>query len=264
MPRVLEVAQAFSRREARARPAPLYALVRYALESAVFVSAAWQVSSLWQRPVGGTASYFVYAAPALVLVLATSGAAAATAFAVAHARATGDLEVYALTPAPSAAIVLGLGAYPATGMLLRAVFAYCLMALAGVVPAGWEVLALVVSVALGFAMVPPLGMLCAATAVAGRRILALAMLVMGAGVVLSGALFPLATLPEGLRNLSWLFPFRFLADAVRLCYSGAPPASLLGVWTNLLLWEAVLLPLGWFALDAAFTSARRQGRLRQA
>ena len=264
MPRVLDVAQAFSRRESRARPAPFYALARYALEAAVFVGAAWQVSSLWQRPVGGTASYFVYAAPALALVLATAGAAAATAFAVARARATGDLEAYALTPAPTAAIVLGLGAHPAAGMLLRAAFAYCLMALAGVMPAGWEILATVVSVALGFAMVPPLALLCAAAAVAGRRVLALAILAMGAGVVLSGALFPLATLPEALRNLSLLSPFRFLADAVRLCYSGAPPASLLGVWTNLLLWQAVLLPLGWFAVEAAFTSARRQGRLRQA
>jgi ABC-2 type transport system permease protein len=264
MPRVLEVAQAFSRRESHARPSPLFALGRYAVESAIFVGVLWQLSSLWQRPVGGTASYFVYAAPALVLVLTTAGAAAATAFAVARARTTGDLEAYALTPASPAALVMGLGAYPATGMLLRAVFAFCLMALVSVVPAGWEILAAVVSVALGFAMVPPLGLLCAAAAVAGGRVLAGAMLLLGAGIVFSGALFPLATLPEGLSNLSLLSPFRFLADAVRLCYGGAPPASLLGVWTNLMLWQAVLLPLGWFAVEAAFTSARRQGKLRQA
>ncbi|HXE89537.1 MAG TPA: ABC transporter permease [Terriglobales bacterium] len=258
------MAQAFSRRESHARPSPFYALTRYMLEAALFVGALWQLSALWQRPVAGMASYFAYAAPALVLVLATAGAAAATAFAVARARSTGDLEAYVVTPAPTAGIVLGLGAYPAAGMLLRAVFAYCWMALAGVVPMGWEILATVLSVALGFAMVPPLGLLCAAAAVAGRRVLAAAMMLLGAAVVLSGALFPLATLPEGLRDASLLSPFRFLVDAVRLCYSGAPPASLLEVWTNLLLWQAVLLPLGWFALEAAFTSARRQGRLRQA
>ena len=80
------------------------------------------------------------------------------------------------------------------------------------------------------------------------------------GTVLAGAYFPLDVLPEAIRSLSLrLSPFTSLMETARLVLvSGWTPA----VFTTIAAWlgaGAVVLCLGWLAMELSLASVRRRG-----
>ncbi len=233
----------------------------FALEAALLVVAIWQMARLVERPVGGARDYFFFAAPALLLLSFVVSLVLSSAAALRRARADGSLEALMSTAVTPTGLGLGLAMFPAESMLLRLFFAYCLAALLGVAPRGWEVPAALVTVILSFAIALCVALLAEAASLLGRRIFAAALLLLFCGVALSGALFPLAALPPAVHVASELLPFRAMADAMRLSYSGAPGASLTQSWAALVLWLALLAPVSWLAMEGAFRRVRRHGSL---
>ncbi len=262
MTRTLQIVGAFTRREARIRP-PLAAELGFlALESALPVAVLWQLSRALAGPVGGARDYLTFAGPPVVLVLFALAAALSGARVAERARRDGTLDALLVTAATPASVALGMASYPVASMFLRALLACGMLMAAGLAPQGWGTLAALVSVLLSFAVAVTATLLLQAAAVAGAGWMRAGVLVGVIGSLLSGALFPLSALPPVLAGASELLPFRAMAQAIRLSYGGAPPASLTQAWTTLLLWLALLVPLSWMALEAAFRRARRVDRGR--
>ncbi len=262
MTRSLKLVGAFTRREARIRP-PLAAELGFlALESALPVAVLWQLSRALEGPVAGTRDYLTFAGPAVVLVLFAMAAVLSGGRVAERARRNGALEALLVTAATPVSVALGMAAYPVASMFLRALLACGMLMVAGLAPQGWGAPAALVSLLLAFAVTVTATLLLQAAAVAGAGWLRAGVLMTVMGSLLSGALFPLSALPAALAGASELFPFRAMAQAIRLSYGGAPPASLTQAWTTLLLWLALLVPLSWMALEAAFRRARRVGRAR--
>jgi ABC-type multidrug transport system permease subunit len=264
MTRTLEIVRAFARREARTRPALGAELGFLVLESALPVAVLWQLSQWMGTPVAGARDYLTFAGPPVVLVGFALAAMIAAAAGIARARRSGAFEALLVTAATPVSVALGMLAYPAASMFLRALLACGLLLALGLAPLGWGALAALVSLTLAFAVVAPCAMLLQAAVIARPGALRAGVMAALAGTLLSGALFPLSELPGGLGGAADLFPFRAMVQAIRLSYSGAPPASLTQAWTTLLLWLGLLIPLSWIALDAAFRRARRVGRMRAA
>ncbi len=264
MTRTLEIVRAFARREARTRPPLGVDLGFIALESALLVAVLWQFSRWLGTPVAGARDYLTFAGPPVVLVGFALAAMIAGAATIARARRSGSFEALLVTAATPVSVALGMLAYPAASMFLRALLACAILLFLGLAPLGWGVLAALVSLTLAFAVAAPCAMLLQAAAVARPGALRAAVMAALAGTLLSGAFFPLSELPGGLGGAADLFPFRAMAHAIRLSYGGAPPASLTQAWTALLLWLGLLVPLSWIALDAAFRRARKQGKMRAA
>lgn len=262
MTRTLQIVGAFTRREARIRP-PLAAELGFlALESALPVAVLWQLSRVLESPVGGARDYLTFAGPAVVVVLFAMSAVLSGARMAERARRSGALDALLVTAATPVSVALGMATYPVASMFLRALLACAVLMVAGLAPQGWGALAALVSLLLSFAVAVTATLMLQAAAVAGNGWMRTGVLVTGIGSLLSGALFPLSALPPALAGASELFPFRAMAQAIRLSYGGAPPASLTQAWTTLLLWLALLVPLSWMALEAAFRRARRVGRAR--
>lgn len=236
----------------------------FALEAALPVAVLWQLSRLMGTPVAGTRDYLTFAGPAVIMVLFAVAAMLAAATTMSRVRRSGALEALLLTAATPVSLALGMVVYPVSSMFLRALLAGGLLLALGVAPLGWGAPAALVSCVLAFAVAVTGAMLLQAAAVAGTGVMRSALLAAIVGALLSGALFPLSALPGPLAGASDLLPFRAMAQAIRLSYSGAPPASLTQAWTTLLLWLALLVPLSWMALEAAFRRARRVGRVRAA
>ncbi len=262
MTRTLQIVGAFTRREARTRPPLAVELGLLALEPALLAAVLWQFSRVLEGPVGGARDYLTFAGPAVVLVLFTLAALLSGARAVERARRSGALDALRATAATPVNLALGMAAYPVASMFLRAMLACGMLMLAGLAPQGWGAPAALVSLLLSFAVAATATLLLQAAAVAGAGWMRAGILVAVIGALLSGALFPLSALPGALAGASDLFPFRAMAQAIRLSYGGAPPALLTQAWTTLLLWLALLVPLSWMALEAAFRRARRVGRAR--
>ncbi|MGH9671485.1 MAG: hypothetical protein ACRD3A_15380 [Terriglobales bacterium] len=264
MTRTLQIVRAFAGREARLRPRLATELGFFALEAALPVVTLWQLSRMMGVPVAGMRDYLTFAGPASVLLLFTLAAMLSATGAAARARHSGAFDALMLTAATPMSVALGLVVYPASSMFLRALMACGLLVAFGVMPLGWGALAALVSLVLAFAVAVTAAMLLQAAAILGTGVMRIGVLVVIIGVMLSGALFPLTALPGALAGATELLPFRAMAQAMRLSYSGAPPASLTQAWTTLLLWLALLAPLSWMALEAAFRRARRSGRVRAA
>ena len=264
MTRTLQIVGAFTRREARTRPPLAAELGWLALESALVVAVLWQFSRALEGPVGGARDYLTFAGPAVVLVLFVLAALLSGARAAERARRNGALDALLMTAATPVSIALGLASYPVASMFLRVLLACGMLMAAGLAPQGWGALAAMVSLLLAFAVAVTATLLLQAAAVTGAAWMRAGVLIAVLGSLLSGALFPLSALPGALAGASELFPFRAMAQAIRLSYGGAPPASLTQAWTTLLLWLVLLVPLSWMALEAAFRRARRVGRARAA
>ncbi len=244
------------------RPPLAAELSFFALEAALPVVVLWQLSRMMGAPVAGARDYLTFAGPATALLLFVLAVMLSAAGVVARARRNGVFDALMLTAATPVSVALGMVAYPAASMLLRTLLACGLLLALGVAPLGWGMLAALVSLALAFAVAVTAAMLLQAAAVVGAGVLRLGVLVAIAGALLSGALFPLSAIPGTLASVTELLPFRAMVQAIRLSYSGAPPASLTQAWTTLLLWLALLVPLSWMALEAAHRRARRLGRVR--
>lgn len=264
MARTLQIVRAFAGRDARLRPPLALELGWFALEAALPVLVLWQLSHLMGTPVAGARDYLTFAGPPAVLMLFVLAAMLSAALAVARTRRSGAFDALLLTAATPVSVALGMAAYPASSMLVRVMMAFGLLLALGVIPLGWGVLAAMVSLVLAFAVAVTAAMLLEAAAIVGASVMRAGMLLVIAGVLLSGAMFPLSALPGTLAAATELLPFRAMAQSMRLSYHGAPPASLTQAWTTLLLWLALLIPLSWMALEAAFRRARRVGRVRAA
>jgi hypothetical protein len=262
MTRTLQIVRAFAGRDARLRPPLAVELSWFALETALPVLVLWQLSRMIADPVAGARDYLTFAGPPSVLLLFVLGVLLHAAGAVTRARRNGALDALMLTAASPVSLALGLAAYPASSMFLRALMACGWLLALGVMPLGWGVVAALVSVVLAYAVAITAAMLLEAAALLGGSILRAGVMLAVAAVALSGAMFPLSALPETLASATQLFPFRAMAQAMRLSYHGAPPASLTQVWTTLLLWLALLVPLSWMALEAAVRHTRRVGHAR--
>ena len=264
MTRTLQVVRAFAVREARVRPSLAAEIGFFTLEAALPVVVLCQVSRLMPAPVAGARDYLTFAGAAAVLVLFSLATMLSAAAGMNRAQRSGALEVCMLSAASPLSVALGIAAYPASSMFLRLLLACALLLMLGVAPLGWGAPAALMSILLSFAVTMTAALVLEAAAVAGQGVRRAGEMVAVLGVLLSGALFPLSVLPGALATAADLLPFRAMAQAMRLSYSGAPPASLTQACTTLLLWLALLAPLSWMALEAAFRRARRTGRMRTA
>ncbi len=264
MTRTLQIVRAFAGRDARLRPPLATELAWFALEAALPVLVLWQLSRMIGAPIAGARDYLTFAGPAVVLLMFVLAAMLSATVAVARARRSGAFDALMLTAATPVSVALGMSAYPVSSMFLRVLMACGLLLALGVIPLGWGVLAALVSLVLAFAVAITAAMLLQASAIVGAGAMRAGVMLAIAGVLLSGAVFPLSALPATLAAATELLPFRAMAQSIRLSYNGAPPASLTQAWTTLLLWLALLIPLSWMALEAAFRRARRVGRIRSA
>lgn len=179
------------------------------------------------------------------------------------AQASGSLEVLLLTRAKLPTIMIGWAAYP----FLRSTIMMGAYLVVGLLligfsfetanPAGAVVTVVLIALVMG-----SLGLLSAAFMLVFKQGNPLVGIFLLVGTLLAGTVYPVSVLPRSLQLLGALFPQTHALEAVRLAmlrnYSVADLYPQLGV---LVIYSAILIPLGLFAFKKALHRAKIEGSL---
>jgi len=181
---------------------------------------------------------------------------------VQEAQQTGTLEVLMTTStAPAELVVLSsVSAFGASFTnLLVYIFAGVAVFRAAIHADVWSCL---VILALSLAIALALGIFAAAFQVAFQKGSALLWL-LGSGLwLLSGTMFPVQSLPQGLRMLARLVPFTYAIDGMRQALlEGRGISNMESTLAMLAIFVAVLLPMALVALSLSLRRARQFGTL---
>jgi ABC-2 type transport system permease protein len=210
----------------------------------------------------GAPTYFAFAAVGIAVGTVVEAAVDSVGRRLRDEQLTGTLEILVAQPLSPTELSLGLVGFPFLFAMARALV-YLTIAAAWIgldlSRVSWLGLATVL-LAAGFALTS-LGLISAAVVLVLKRghvLATTAIFVMG---LLSGAIFPIASLPDWLEPLGRIMPTRFAFDGVRgALFQG-------GGWsldaTALLLIGIVGLPLGLFAFRRALGLTERLGSLSQ-
>jgi ABC-2 type transport system permease protein len=212
-------------------------------------------------PYGGDYFRFVLLGMAFGGVMASAFSSVAST--ISFERGYGTLEAILLTPTPFPVVALGrafwdIGASIATIVLY--LLAGTLVFGADLSQANWSAVfpALVLTTAASLG----LGMMSAAFSLVAREASPLDFAFGWATRFLAGVYFPVAVLPEWLRNVSQWLPLTHAVEAVRkTMILGAPLADVKRELWYLGGLSALIVPCGILAFHFAFNHARRRGHL---
>ncbi len=185
-------------------------------------------------------------------------------------QVTGTLEAMLVCPTRTPLVIFGSALFDFVWTSLRIVL-YILVGLAfswlssrpielhaAGLAAALVILTLMVMTSVG------IGIMAAAFVMYFKRGEVLVTLISSASALLGGVFFPTAALPGFLRPLSRLLPISYTTDGVRRALlTGEGMLDLLPHIEVLLLFAAVLLPLGLLVFRIALRAARRDGTLVQ-
>ena len=165
---------------------------------------------------GGAPTYFAFAVVGTTITAVIGSASSGIASSLREEQLTGTLEALVTQPARTEEVALGLAGFPCVYAFLRSGF-YLLVAIAvfdlDVSQASWLGF-LVLLLASGIAMIG-IGIAAGAVTIVfkrGQTIAGVAIFAMG---IVSGAVFPIAVLPDWLQSLGKVMPTRFAFDGTR-------------------------------------------------
>ncbi|MGI8873770.1 MAG: ABC transporter permease [Egibacteraceae bacterium] len=210
---------------------------------------------------GGSPSYFAFAAVGAAVTAVIHSALAATAVGIRQEQLTGTLEAITSQPVSPAGLAIGMTALPFVTAPLRAgIYLVLADVLLGLDLAGANLGgALAVLVASTLAL-SGLGIASAAMVIVVKRGDIIAGFASFAIGLLSGAFFPISVLPNWVEPFAKALPTRFAFDGLRAALFG-------GEWVDdtliLLAVAAVLLPLSLLAFGAALAFAKRAGSIAE-
>ena len=179
------------------------------------------------------------------------------------AQMMGTLEAEVATPAPPWMV---LGAPPvfefAISSLRSAAYLIGAKLLLGLDLSHVDWASLLLSVPLIVAAFSGLGLLAAATTMLVRRLNPVSLIIGSLSFFLSGVMYPVTVLPGWLRQLGALLPLTHALAVLRgALLAGSPPAGLRSSLLALLLFAALLAPLGVGLFAYALRRARIDGSL---
>ena len=211
---------------------------------------------------GGAPSYFAFALAGLMVSVVILSATSAISSRVREEQLTGTLEFICANPVRSSEFALGTSAFPFLYATVR-VMIYLIIAVAFLGLAAGEVNwagVLLIMPLSGLAMLG-VGVLAAAATVVFKRGGSVVTVAVFGMTFISGALFPIALLPEWLQPIGEVMPTTSALDGLRQALYGGG-----SVWPEALVlvaWAAVLLPLSLWLFGLAVNRARAQGALAQ-
>jgi ABC-2 type transport system permease protein len=213
---------------------------------------------------GREQGYFAFALVGIVVFDVLVVGLYAVARRIREEQTQGTLEVVVATPAPGWLIAVGSASYEVLYGLASGAFSAAVgIAIFGVklsLEPGAIPLLVVVSIAT-LVFVGALGIALAALTIVIKQTSTVAGLLATAVALLSGAYFPVTTLPEPLRSLSWVSPFRWSMDVARSAlFGGTVPV---GELVALLTVSAFGLPLSFALFRRSVARAKRTGSLAQ-
>ncbi len=210
----------------------------------------------------GAPSYFAFAAVGIAITVVIDAASTALAYRVREEQLTGTLEALLAQPITLAELSFGLAGFPFLFAMVRAVFyiaASVIFMDVAVDNASWAGFIIVLLTA-GLAFVALGVMLGALVLVIKRGQIVVGMIIFGMGLV-SGAYFPISTLPDWLEPIGKVVPTRFAYDGLRAALFQGDNWHLDAA--VLLLYGVVGIPLAVWLFSKALNLARRQGSLTQ-
>jgi len=182
--------------------------------------------------------------------------------AVQEAQQTGTLEVLMTTStAPSELIILSAISAFGSSLMNLVVYIFAGVAIFRAAVNANPLSCLVVLI-LSLAIALAIGIFAATFQVAFQKGSALIWLI-GSGLwLLSGATFPVQSLPQPLAMLARAIPFTYAIDGMRAALlEGRPIAAMVPTLTGLALFATILLPLALFGLSVSLRRARQFGTL---
>jgi ABC-2 type transport system permease protein len=197
----------------------------------------------------------VYLVPGLIAFIAMITAVISTALSIVREKERGTMEQVRMAPISTLAFVLGktapylvLSQIGATAIILAAMVFFDLP-----MRGNWLALSLVVAVFLAGAL--GTGLLVSTVAETQQvAFQAAALVAMLPTLILSGFIFPIASMPIVLQYITTIVPARYFLVALRgIVLKGVPVSSLLAPLGALFLYAAVVLAL------AAFRLSRQRG-----
>ena len=211
---------------------------------------------------GGAPSYFAFALAGLMVSVVILSATSSISSRVREEQLTGTLEFICANPVRSSEFAIGTAAFPFLYGSVRVVI-YLILGVAFLgLAAGdvnWAGIALIVPLS-AFAMLG-IGVLAGAATVVFKRGGSVVAVSVFAMTFISGAMFPIALLPEWLQPIGQAMPTAAALDGMReaLYGDGSP-------WSAALIlvgWGVLLLPLSLWLFSLALSKARAQGALAQ-
>ena len=207
-------------------------------------------------------SYFSFAVCGIVMSLVIYAASTGVAFRVREDQLAGTLEILCAQPLRTFEFALGVISFPLTFAVVRATgyLVFAAVALDLDAPdADWAgSLVMFVAAALAFA---PIGILAIGATIVFKRATSIAAVVVFALTFVSGAVFPVSELPDGLQSIGQVMPTWFAYEGLRSAlFTG-------GGWYGdagaLAIFAAAGLPCSMWLLSLALEKAKRDGTLGQ-
>lgn len=181
---------------------------------------------------------------------------------VQEAQQTGTLEILMTTSTPAPVLVFLSAISAFAGNTVQLLFYLGAGLLLFGAPLHANILACVVIFALSLTIAVAIGILAAAMQLAIQKGSALVWLLGSGAWFMTGALFPVATLPQPLRVLAQLIPITHSLDGMRMALlQGANWSDLAGEIGLLALFSLALLPFSLLVFSGTLRRARLQGTL---
>jgi ABC-2 type transport system permease protein len=230
------------------------------LQLAVSYFIAQTFDDIDSADLGGAPDYFAFAAIGIVMALVVEAAAEGLAEKVRFEQTSGGLEALMAQPVSVAQLCAGLACFPFAFAMVRAVFYLSIAAVwMGLDVGKTDWVGLVIVFLLGAMAFAGLGILAAAAVLVFKRGETVSGVLLFGMTLISGSVFPVSVLPEGLQDLGRALPLRFAFDGVRdALFTGSGWG---GDALALAAFAAVALPLTVFLFAQALQATRRAGTL---
>lgn len=182
---------------------------------------------------------------------------------VRDSQLSGTMEVLMTTSTPAPLIVTLTATSSIAGRCLSMMAVIGVgFSLFGVSLKQANVLGLAIILVLSIVVTVAIGMLAAAAQIAFRKGSGVVWLLATGGSLLSGAMFPVDSLPLPLKLFAKVIPLTYSLHGLRLALlAGAPVNELMGPACKLLIWASVLIPISIWLLSESVRSARLNGTL---
>jgi ABC-type multidrug transport system permease subunit len=232
------------------------------LELVIYFFLSKVVGPVDPAELAGAPNYFAYAAVGLVIGAVLSASTASVAQAARQEQLTGTLEVIAAQPVTSLDLSAGMVSFPLAFACVRAAVYLTIAGLfmhLDVSKTSWfGVVATLAATVVGMA---PIGVVAAGSVLVFKRATLVVAGVISILTLFSGALFPIALLPQWMQRIAQIVPIRFAYDGVRRAmFEGAGwHADALA----LLAFGVIAAPLSLLVFSAAFDHAKKKGTVAE-
>jgi len=237
-------------------------LVYGVIEVAVYYFISKTFADVSSARLGGAPSYFAFATVGIVVTIVIASASSGIAQRLREEQLAGTLEALAVQPVRTAELALGLAGFACLFAFFRAAtYVFFAIVLFGLDVHGGSAVGLtLVLLATATAMLG-IGIVVASVTVLFKRGGTFAAFAIFGMSFLSGSVFPVSVLPDWLRPIGQIMPFKFALDGTRhALFRGTDWA---GDALALAAFGLVAIPIAIWLLDRALAAARRAGTIGQ-